>query len=160
MKTFVLFIGVVVLAGAVAWSLLVLPKESQQAELGAGIGPGLEKSVDISVQAEPAKENAIPVLLEPPQVKAGNQIKITVGAPNPDSVRSIEIFLESPTGLQASQANIWNINGEGQWFGDVPIPQDAEEGTWKIKRIEVTDTQGTVTPYSFGTDIFSTFQVE
>lgn len=168
MKTFLLLIGIIVLAGLVVWSLAVLPDQSKQDKLGASIEQGISGLLQ-EEQGPPApqeqavelpKEGVIPVFLEPPQVKAGNKIKITVGAPDPASVRSIEIFLESPTGLQVSQTNIWNINGQGQWFDDVSIPQDAEPGTWKIKTIEITDTEGTITSYSYGTDIFSTFTVE
>lgn len=191
-----LVLGILVLAGALAWSLAVLPKAAQQGELGAGIekgiGKGLDKELDQEIEKQPQKqespekqepkaepqdsskpdsvskkeavedtpkENAIPVLIAPPQVKPGGKVQVTVGAPNPDSVRSIEIFLQSPNG-QVSRRNIWNINGEGQWFGHISIPEDAEPGTWKVATIEITDTQGTITPYTWGKEIFQTFLVQ
>ena len=164
MKILLLILGVVAVAGVVAWSFAVLPDQSKQDKLGASLITADDEP--IAADTKPAEINAsaeavIPILLEPLQVKAGNEIKVTVGV----SLNEVPIFwlvdiyLESSTGLTSAKGSILNIDGEGRRFGSINIPEDAEPGIWKVKTVEITDTEGTITSYSYGKEIFSTFTV-
>ena len=154
-QVFLVLLGILVLGGVMVWSFVVLPQKQQQAQLGAGV-----------IEALPGEEPQTPqgvarirVFLESSQVKPGQGIRFTVGAPELSAIsRSVEVFLEGPGG-QTSQTNIWNIDGEGQWYDNITIPQNAQEGTWKVKTVAITDNNGNLTAYSYGTDIFSTFTV-
>lgn len=148
---FLLPVGVIVVfAGVVLWSLGVLPKETQQGRFAAS----LEQAVDTS-------QPSIVVTVNPASVSKGQSIVVTV-APAADIpiFWLMDIYLESPNGLSKARGSITNIDGEGKRFGSIALPADAEPGTWKVKTIEITDTSGNTTLYSFGTDIFSTFQVQ
>ncbi|TSC97419.1 MAG: hypothetical protein Greene101447_497 [Parcubacteria group bacterium Greene1014_47] len=154
MQRHVLILGIVVLAGFLLWSFGALPNQLKQNKLGASIESGITESLSAEI--------ILPVLLEPLQVKAGHEIKVTVGVSLDDApiFLPIDIYLESSTGLTFAKGSITDIDGEGRRFGSISLPEDAEPGIWKVKTVEITNTQGAIASYSYGTNIFSTFTVE
>ena len=155
---FLLSVGVIVVfAGVVLWSLGVLPKETQRGQFAASV----EQSID-ALEPEPeSSQPSIVVTVNPASISKGQSVVVTVvPAADIPIFWLMDIYLESPSGLSKARGSITNIDGEGRRFGSIALPSDAEPGAWKVKTIEITDTSGNATLYSFGTDIFSTFQVQ
>jgi len=102
----------------------------------------------------------ISIAVDPVSVKPGENITITVSAPGEIfSIIQIDVYLESPTAQSTVSGSTVNINGDGNRFGSILIPKDAEQGTWKIRKVEIRDNTGSTTSYHYGIDIFATFNV-
>ena len=102
------------------------------------------------------------VIVSPSSVEAGESVTVTVSVPGSGDLSRIwqmDVYLESPTGLNTVQGSIASIDGEGRRFGDIAIPLGVELGTWIVKTVETSDNIGGITSYHFGTDIFATFAV-
>ena len=155
MKILLSPLGIVVLAGVLLWSFAVLPGQVKQGKLGAGIGTSIEEGVG-------TVSPSITVTVSPSSQRAGESVVVTVATLENDVAifLPIDIYLESSTGLTSAKGSIVDIDGQGNRFGSIALPADAEPGIWKVKTVEIINTQGAVASYSYGTDIFSTFQVE
>ena len=146
-----ILLGVVVLAGVLVWSFAVLPNQSKQNKLGASIESGIG---DLS-------QASITVTVSPSSQSAGKSVVVTVATlvNDPPIFLPMDIYLESSTGRTWAKGSIVDIDGQGNRFGSIAIPEDAEPGIWKVKTVEIINTAGAVASYSYGTDIFSTFTV-
>lgn len=118
----------------------------------------------IPTQANDSEQSStligIAVEVDPSSVKPGESITITISTPGEIfSIIQIDAYLESPTGLNKINGAVVNVNGDGKRFGSISIPSDAEQGTWKIKKIETMDNTGSMISYHYGTDFFTTFVV-
>jgi hypothetical protein len=102
------------------------------------------------------------VIVSPSSVAAGESVTVIVSVPGSGDLSSIwqmDVYLESPSGLNSVLESIASIDGEGRRFGDIVVPQDAELGVWLVKTVEALDTAGGITSYHYGADIFTTFTV-
>ena len=150
-----ILLGVVVLAGVLVWSFAVLPNQSKQNKFGASIEGGIESGIGDLSQA------SITVTVSPSSQSAGKSVVVTVATlgNDPPIFLPMDIYLESSTGRTWAKGSIVDIDGQGNRFGSIAIPEDAEPGIWKVKTVEIINTAGAVASYSYGTDIFSTFTV-
>ncbi|WP_342042997.1 triple tyrosine motif-containing protein [Bacillus sp. OTU2372] len=74
-------------------------------------------------------------------------------------IKYVSFRAESPSGKHAYGANIWNIDGQGRWYGSIPIDNNSESGLWKIDSISLTDNAGNTKYYYYGTDYTADFFV-
>ena len=98
--------------------------------------------------------------VSPSSVRPGESVRITISTSGEIfSIIQIDASLEGPTALNTINGPVVNIDGDGNHFGSITIPSDAEQGTWKIKTLEIMDNEGIMTSYHYDTDIFATFIV-
>ena len=115
-------------------------------------------SSEVVDQAEPKVLTSINV--SPSSVRPGESVTITISTSGEIfNIIQIDAYLEGPAALNTINGPVVNIDGDGNHFGSIPIPSGAEQGTWKIKTLEVMDNEGIMTSYHYGTDIFVTFVV-
>jgi len=98
--------------------------------------------------------------VSPSSVRPGESVTITISTSGEIfSIIQIDASLQGPTALNTIDGPVVNIDGDGNHFGSITIPSGAEQGTWKIKTLEIMDNEGIMTSYHYGTDIFATFAV-
>ncbi len=138
----------------------------QEEELKVVSKPAVIKPKVISSSSNPIVKNtnldSSNFIVSPSSVAAGKSVTVTVSVPGAGDLSRIwqmDVYLESPTGLNTVQGSIASIDGEGRRFGDIAIPLGVELGTWIVKTVALFDNTGGITSYHFGTDIFTTFTV-
>ena len=73
------------------------------------------------------------VTVAPDPVTTGQTITITVDVTDDqEGVDSVAVWGSSPDGNGSFGANIWGVDDEGRWYGNVTIPETAGGGTWSV----------------------------
>ncbi|MEK6375959.1 MAG: hypothetical protein AABO58_25050 [Acidobacteriota bacterium] len=104
--------------------------------------------------ADPDSDTAPPQLLaiefNPPQIRDGEETMLVINATdNLSGIRGISGTLTSPTG-KALQGFAQQRQGEtDRYVSRITIPKDAEEGTWKISFLNLSDLATNMTTLSY-----------
>jgi|GEM_PF-3381262 len=164
-----LIVGVL---GAIALGIFVLGnKEFDSTRFGASVVPLELSESTLTPEPEPQPQpqpqplvspsSPITVKIQPLSVQPGQSITITIAADKDLSspLILVNVSLASPSSSKAIRASIVNIDGDGNRFGSIDIPADAEKGTWRIQIIEIDDRAGVVNLYTYGQGISATFTV-
>ena len=111
-------------------------------------------------QVNPAPIASGKVLVLPTVIPAGGEITVTVDASEiSDFIFYVDIDLENVNTGSVIQGSLTNIDGEGKRFGSIPVPVDADQGAWIVKKASVIGLGETLVDYHDGQDMSATFTV-
>ncbi len=73
------------------------------------------------------------VTITPASVDAGEIVLVDVDVTDDLSgISSVSVHGRSPSGVSGFGANIWGVDPNGHWFGNVRIPEFSEPGIWTV----------------------------
>ena len=108
-----------------------------------------------------SSSSLLKIKIDPVPVQAGQDITITLSTEKDLSspLFLVDVSLVSPSSSQTVKSSLVNIDGDGNRFGSIDIPADAEKGAWTIQSIEIDDRSGVVDTYTHGKEISVTFTI-
>jgi|GEM_PF-1117824 len=116
-------------------------------------------TTSLSLDVNPPQLREVSV---PSTVTVNSHFKVKVSASDDVSgIKSVSVKIAGPSSSEMNQiaAEITGADSDGNWSAELLMPASAENGTWKVNKVILTDNSGKTKEYLYGSNLSNTFTV-